>query len=421
MHMLYITKFPDLLDIAYKGLLYEFDFNESKYLFCLLETLVVLVFTLRHIRSDSFTEVVMFFLNLLYFIPGFVQQACTNSEWGYMLFYFAFWLGMEIWIRVLKPKEGLRISRFVRINNLDRYLLLLSLFAIVLTIVLSFFFRTSFSLTNLIATFADVYGVRDAALSQGTHWLIVTIEHWAAYYMGFIIVYYTRRKNWLLVIVLVVCVLALFMIQANRIFAFMMLASFGIGLINLKRKWIPFFFVFLAFVAYLETLTDQGLLFTEVFRRFTIVPNKISECYYDFSLTHEPNLLRSNFNRFVKLFGIPSPYSETPIELYIGETYFGWEMVANTGLVGGSAFQFGFFSLVTSTFGYIMSFRLFEGLMHGVNNTCVSISMAVILTVMAINTHALFANFFWITYTMLFFVSLLPLGNKNSEILVTKL
>ena len=72
-------------------------------------------------------------------------------------------------------------------------------------------------------------------------------------------------------------------------------------------------------------------------------------------------------------------------------------------------------------FGYIMSFRLFEGLMHGVNNTCISISMAVILTVMAINTHALFANFFWITYTMLFFVSLLPLGNKNSEILATKL
>lgn len=413
-HILYLKYYEAAFEFSYEGNLFIFNFNREKYLFCLLETLIISKVTIRNMMDMSLTAITLVFLNYLYFIPGIVQQAVTNEPWAYMLFFFAFWSMMEFWLYKLPAHTYSRLGCKLSKINKERYLFYTSFFAIILAHVLMVYHGKSFSISNFQETLLDVYGVRAEATLAGTHWIIVNIETWTAYFIVLATGYYSYLRKWALVVFLVIAEIAVFLIAANRIFLFFEIAAIIVGSFHITAKKMNVLMVLIAMILLVEVnIIDFGLVVNDVFRRFAIVPNRISGFYFDYFSTHSPDYLRSLYDRTFSLIGLHSYYADHSISRIIGDVYFGRVVGCNTGLVGGSMFCFGFFSLIFSTFGYIMALRIFEGAIYQFEKPYITLLLAIILGSLSINTYALLANLFNTSYFLLLYLSIIPLGIKT--------
>lgn len=414
LHILFISFFKYTFQYSSRGKLFIYDFNSAKYAFCLLETLIIICFTVKKVKIDGLAERIMLLLNMLYFLPGVVQQAATNAPWGYIFYYLAFWVGMEAWLKLIKPRPGSRLGKYIKVKNIYMYMAALTVLAIGVVFFMGFYTGRVFSISNLLEAMHDTYGVRADAKEQSIHWILLNFEYWAAYFMVIMIALYTERKKYLLVLVLLLAEAALFVIQGNRIIMFLAFAAVGIGLLSVDNKKLTLGLLLIMAIILVEVIVrDSGFLFTNVFRRYSVVPNRLGEQYYDYFLTHEPDLLRTRYNRIFRLLGITSPYTSSPIGLTIGKQYYGTMMNANNGLVGGSMYVFKFAAPVISTFGYIFGFRMFESATYSIRNTRVSVAIALILATLAINSSSLLASIFALTYFMMLYLCLIPLSSSE--------
>ena len=358
----------------------------------------------------------MIMLNLLYYIPGYVQLATTNASWSYIFYYFIFYLGMEFWCFHIKSRYTNKFSRLLPKVRTKSYIHIMTIVGLFVSALIFIYNNKSFSVTNIIATFADVYEVRSEAKELGTHWIIITFEYWAFYFLVLMLSYYTENRKWILSIIIILTGIALFLIQANRIFIFLIGASFCIGLVKCNIKTLLYAFVAISMIVAIEVnINEQGLILTNIFRRYSVVPNRIGEFYFDYFLNNTPDFLRSCYSRISNILGLPSPYELNPIGNTIGLKYFGWEVNCNNGLAGGSMFCFGLLAPIISTFGYVKAFRIFEGTLYSIRNTQIPMTFAFVLSSLAVNSTSILANMFKISYFLLIYISLIPLGYKSNE------
>lgn len=415
-HILCLRFFDTAYSDSYRGLLFFKSFSRGKYVLCLFETAVAIFFTLKHLRRNTLTDKILVFLCYLYFIPGFVQQAATDSDWGYMLFYFVYFLGLEFWGKVLKPHTHSNLYALVPVKSKNRYLTVLTIVCLFVTTLILVYNRTSFSISSLIETLADVYGVRADAKLAGTHWLILNFEYWSIYLIVLLVAFYSERRNWWLTLMLLIFGISLFLIQANRIFIFLLLAALGMGFFHLTPKKLQLIFCVISVLLLVELMiADGGLVLTNIFRRYSVVPNRLAEFYFDYFQNEEPDWLRSVFSRVARMLGIVSPYENNPIGNIIGNTYLGWDINCNTGLVGGGLFCYGLASFVLSSFSYIMAFRLFEGSVSGVAQTQIPYALSFMLASLAVNAPAFLANMLSVTYFLFLYLSLVPLSARRKR------
>lgn len=415
-HMLFIKYYETTFELSYNGDLYVFSFNTSKYLFCAIETVFFIKIIYKTLKDTSLTAIIFEILTFLYFIPGSVQQAATDEPWAYMVFYFFFWIMLYFWMKKIPPFKIHLIKILLNRKDAKKYFLRVTVFALILAFILLGYHGKSFSFSLFQETLLDIYEVRAEETMAGTHWLITTIELWAAYFIVIATAYYSYLRKWTLVPILVVAEIALFLIAANRIFLFFEIAAICLGLFRVKENRLVLLMLIVAVLLFAEVLIiDYGLVFTDVFRRYSIVPNRIGGFYYDYFSTHTPDYLRSMYDRIASFMGLRSPYYNPPISKIIGQTYFGTNMGCNTGLVGGSMFCFGYGALLFSTFGYITTFRLFESTISFARNTPIKIILAFILASLAINQYAFLANLFSLSYMLLLFLSLTPLSMSKSK------
>ena len=410
-YYLMMTAYSETFRQSYYGLLFVYSFNAAKCVLAIGETIIIFWLTVKKTGADSLSEKIMFLLNLLYFIPGTIQQAVTNADIKYMLFFFLFWMGMEAWLMILKPnnisfipKEHVHLKR-------DTYLLVITVFAFVVIEYIAIHYGQVFSVSNIKATLGDVYGVRAASKEAGMHWILVCLEYFSVYFLILMITYYTEKKKWIIVGLCGIAEISAFLVQANRIIPFLAALAFVMGLIKVDNKMLCFAFAVLAVILFIEVrINIHGLSFTNVYRRYSIVPNRLSEQYFDFFRTHTPDFLRSKYTRFSGWLGMKSEYLSPSIGMTIGRVYYDADANCNTGLVGGGAFMFGLAAPVITTFGYCMAYRIFELASSGMKDTRVVNCMALVLATLSINTGTMLANIFSISYIMLLCLSLVFAG-----------
>ena len=410
LHILNIVYFKNTFLYSSRGQLFIYNFNSVKYIFCIFETVIISHYTVKKVECDDLTEMIMLLLNMLYFIPGTVQQAVTDAQWPYMLLFFLFWCGMEFWLSVIKPRSESRLGRLFTTKNPNIYLGFLVILCVAIAVFMHLYMNRGISITTLMETVNDVYGTRAAAKEQSVHWILLNLEYWAAYFCVILISYYTEKKKYLSTLGLLLVEVAFFVLQGNRILMFLAFAAIGISMLKVDNKKMILGLLIIAAVMIVENAaTTQGSL-TNVFRRFSVVPNRLSEQYFDYFRTHEPDLLRSKYSRIFRFFGISSPYISPSIGIRIGMEYYGTMMNANNGMVGGSIFAFKFAAPIVSTFGYICAFRLFEGASYGLKNTKAIPVFALMLTSLAINAPTFLASIFSLSYFLLLYLSMIPLG-----------
>ncbi len=412
-HLLYLHYFKDTFLTSYYGLLFQYKFNGEKYMFCLFETICIYFCTIDKIKIQRMTETIVFFLNLMYFIPGVVQQAVTDVSWKFMIYYFIFWIGMMSWTKILKPHKSSLLGQVLTTHEPRKYMLFMVVVALGITLFMSIYMKRFLSLSNIMRTLSDVYGVRTEATAKSIHWVLTNFEYWAAYFMVAAIAYFTERKRWIIVFVLMIGELTIFILQGNRIVLFLALVALATGILEIDNRRLLVCLVVILFISLIEVnIKRTGFIVTDTFRRFAVVPNRLAEQYYDYFLTHIPDFLRSLSDRVVKFLDIPSPYYSPSIARIIGQEYYGKVMGANTGLVGGGVFCFGSAGPIFSTFGYIYAFRMFERATYSLKNSKMIMAISLFLGSLVINSPALLKGIFSLSYIMMLYLSMIPLSRS---------
>ena len=182
----------------------------------------------------------------------------------------------------IKPKQGSPFSKYFRMRNIDSYLKMLTIISLIVTAMLMLYHHKSFSIASFQETLLDVYEVRAEATNAGTHWIIVNIKLWAAYLIVLLTAYYSYHRKWVLSAILVIAEFSLFLIEANRIFVFLELGALVVGIFRIDSNKTPIAMMLISVLLLIEVnVIDVGLLFNDVFRRYTIVPNRISGFYFE--------------------------------------------------------------------------------------------------------------------------------------------
>ena len=292
---------------------------------------------------------------------------------------------------------------------------LLVVVALVYPVVMSTIYNRSFSISSFLSTFDDPYGMRAQAREKGISWAFLLIENWAVYFGALLITFALKRKRIILAVAFILVEAFYFSLQGNRIYIFITGIAILLGIFKLKDEYLPYIFIGLLGVQILEFLLSNNLhnvgFVTNVFRRFSIVPNIISTKYYDFFLKEAPDFLRDYFPNISHLFGTNSPYGVN-VGYAIGQQYFGVHLNANMGLVGGAFFEFGFLGVVLDPILLVVSFRIFEKVLFSAEKE-ITMIVALIYSSLAINSWSLWAQCIRISYIPLLIISIYIMVNRE--------
>ena len=402
--------------------IYHYVLNASfeKAIICFLLSITMwIIVNNRYSENSTFSGRVILLLTMLYFIPGLAICSALNVDWGYIVSYMVYYLVIIVTDGVMKhPRKPFKIINFKQSNIIVGCLILLCL---LYPFVLTGIFNNTFSLSKILLTLNDPYGVRADAREKSISWAFLLIEYWGVYFGALMVTYLIRKKKYWLAVAFVLVELFYFTLQGNRIIVFIVGIAIVLGFFKINNKWLALLFVGLLVVQFVEFIIFNGNetigAVTNVFRRFTIVPNIISPKYYDYFQTATPDFLRGHFPNISALFGTKSEY-DFNIGYIIGEQYFGMDLNANTGMVGGAFFEFGLLGMIIDPVMFVFSLRLFEKILFNADKENV-MTVSLIYTSLAINGWAIWSQLIRLSYMPLFFISLYFLFNRK-ELQATK-
>lgn len=397
---------------------YTLNFHGAKFWVSILFSLsLLLIINTYYYSVQKVSDKILFFLSVLYFLPGFVLAGVINFEWVYMIEFYVYYLVLVFFDRVItNVKKPCKIFNH-KSTQMLKFILVAIMF--IYPIYLMRIFGKALSLSNIIMTLNDPYGIRNASRELNVHWVILTIEKWCMYFGSVMITYFFRKKKYVVGSIFSMIGLFYFILQGNRVFFFFIVIAIVLGFVNLNHNGIRYVFlgivVTLVLEFYLYSNESIGIV-TNVFRRFAVVPNMISTSYFDYFQTAEHDWLRDVFTRFFGFLGMESPYGYD-INYMIGKQYYGFNMYANNGLFGGAYHEFGALGIVIDTGMLVLMMRIIEKVLMRADNNCKWMS-AVVFSTLAINEHVIWTGSFKFSYILMLLLSFLLFFNSEDDSLV---
>ena len=404
-------KYQNAEFISYQYVLF---YNPSKMIFCfIIATAFILLINNTYFNSNTFSGKVILFLTMLYFIPGMAICSALNIEWSYILFFSIYFIVLLVADKIIKhPKKFPMVVREERVSIIFRIILCVCL---VYPIVIMLLFDKGFSFVNVIATLNDPYGIRAQARENSMPWAFLLIETWGVYFGALMITYSLKNKKRFLAIAFIIIQLFYFSLQGNRIYLFITGVAIILGFIDAKNKYIAWAFVGVVLAQFLEytIFIDEEFLglVTNIYRRYSVVPNLLSPKYVDFFQRNTPDFLRGFFENISRFFGVESEYGAN-FGVIIGQQYFHMNMNANTGMIGGAFLEFGYGGVIIDPIMMVFSLRVFEKILMRADKAYI-ILVAFIYTSLAINSWSLWAQCIRISYLLLFIISLYLMFNTE--------
>lgn len=414
-YLLYIISLYVLLTFIYTKntstelVFYKYieDFNAWKYIFSIVLCILILTVLLkRYSKIRTFSEQSILLLSLLYFIPGIAMSGILNFEWSYIFQYCLYYSVLIIADKLFhNPNKPLRIFKPASNYYLRAFFIVLS---IIVPVFLLNYYGNTFSFDTVVKTLNDPYGMRMSARQNNTRWLIIAIEYWAVYFSCFMITYSLKHKKYAVAVFYSVLELYYFTIQGNRSFVFFLGLAIALGLFKINKYTLSISFLAICVAQIIEyyVIGDNSAigLFSNIFRRFAIVPNIISTQYFEFFSKNDPDWLAAIFTNIASLFGVDSPY-KYGVGFAVGSAFYGGGMNANNGLFGGAYFEFGNLAWLIDPIMFVLSLRLIEKLTIESDEE-IKLIIAIIYCTLAINAESIWNNFFRISYILIFFITI---------------
>ena len=276
--------------------------------------------------DDSASAILCTFLNYLYFIPLTSYFGCrgTVEAWFFLtvLLYWGLLLFWQFQLPVLRLKP-------LPVHHISVIMTVLTVCACLLVL----FVSGRYAGFRFTLNFWDVYGIRAEAAGYRIPALLSYPLSMMKIILPVVLLYWLRKKKYLIVAVICVVYIFLFSIDALKsIFLFLFLAL--AGYLFYRRwmlRWAPGLFCLLTCASIAEEKALGSFYLTNfLIRRVMYVPAQLAEKYASFFRENPLNLFREGI---MGKFSFEPIYSTT-IPRVLGEYLNAPEMSANNGLLG---------------------------------------------------------------------------------------
>lgn len=399
---------------VYQNYLFTIESNSLKpiNIFCLILCVVFIIKQQnRYQRTRAISNLVMFYLNILYYIPGFLLWSLFKTDIKYNTYYIIFWLVINLfhlvlvtyfkgskWHQDITEYDGKDIAD-------DKYTTKYDLFAVafILIILLVSLIFSNFKISILtLFTQNEVLQMRAEAAEQNIHWIFWNpiVAASMLFPAWFCIAKKRNKKQAMILLSITVC--AMYSIGANRMFLFLFAFAIAITYFRDDDYIILKCLTVSLVIAYLEYNVLQTHTILDVYRRLCVTPNSESRFYVDFFSYNEPDYARQLLERWLILVGIDSPY-DIKIPKLIGDIYFRGSN-CNTGLLGYAFGNYGVFGLFFGPFLYIITFGIYNYIMKKFTDSKVLHCFAVCYACMVINDRGWFEYLLLPSFLLIYYI-----------------
>ena len=353
-------------DYAYYGL----DYEQSVFKFILgyiFFFVFLLRFTVTHIEKKKASNKLMFFFEIMYFIPGTTFFTYSSAGLEYSFLFIAFYLLLQVTNKIanrLAKSSSQSISKISFHNKKIIYDFIIFLLLLVTAFYLFYYngFRIKFD-------FSDVYTIRSDYRSLDVPTIINYIKNPTGVLIPILLFFCLKKKKFIRACALIIMQLALYAFGANKINLLSLIACIALSVVKKKHLYIyilvglslllSFGLIYHFYSGHLDKITDI------LIRRTMFTPQKMCHDYFTCFSNLTPDYLRSSFLRY---FGFESPYGE--ITYFIGK-YNGTLANCDNGLLGDAFGNFGYYSLLIYPILYMFVFASYNVLCRGLKEEVV--------------------------------------------------
>ena len=352
---LYILK--DLWYIGYGS--YGIDFELKKELLGLLSFVLVSLYYLSIRKKGVFTDCVLRFLFIIYFIPLNCAYALNNmslSFWAYSsLFYF-----LTIFlVRHFVPdasehdrKDSKRSGYFENCPALQWICLVVCCLCIVSKIMYNgFSFSLSLGGDYVYSQRAEFQSSMDSISGGAISYIFSIVRNLASFVAPVYLYYSLKHRKVFPSIISILCVLSIYAMSASKGTLFITLWALLILVLEKlhKLKNINRLFTYLVICGLIVCLLERLVLHTDriymlLVRRVMYYPAWLNTIYYDFFSVNSKVLWTQD--TFLLQNILPSVYNVSPLELISNKYYQGLIPSPNTGLFAEAFMNFGVFGIL---------------------------------------------------------------------------
>lgn len=390
----------------------EQQFVFEIYILTFVATIFLSFVTLKY-RGQGFIGYSIYFVVYLYLIPSVSYFGLSNMPIKFLPITFGYWIFLILALLLnhkLTSDSNLEKRAWRISDNMRYYFLFFSV--TILTVLFSglygdFRLFVSFDIANIFR-----YEFREINLPFGINYLIPLI---ATILIPYTIIYTHLRKNYVLLIPLLIYSSMLYSIAGNKSWLYVNVMTLFIVLfadkILSRVKLQTIIFLAISFFLLINLITFKYLNSYDLIRTFDRVfsiPSQISYYYFDFFGQNEYLFLRESIFRFIA----SSPY-QINSPFLIGGTYLsGFGEHANNGLMGDAYSNFGLLGIIVYPFVIVLIMRTLGSLISHDKKTSIIFSFILIWNLI---NGPLFA---WLLSGGVLFLVLiskfLPLNNSTS-------
>jgi len=356
---------------------FEFNFNGIK----LIESffLLFIIFILMPKTSKKLSNIIIWLLILLSYIPMLTIFALKDESRIYMYAITGFWM----LVFLLLELPGISILSLKKLQSKIIYYSLFVFLSIIVLFLISKYLGFSLNLD-----LTKVYDIR-SQYSKLKIPLAGYLFNWLGYIAipVFFAICITKRK-WVFAIPIVILQLLLFSSTGNK--TFLLALPFTLVLIFIVTQKKPFLWMTVGLIGIILMGVLSYTLFNDLWisslltRRTLLVPAQLSFLYYDFFSKNVHTFL--SHHQIFRVF-LNYPYPLNPPHL-IGEFYFNRpQMGANNGIYADAFMNFGFIGLIFWAILLIIILKLIDGITKN-KDIRITIS-AIAMPVMSLTNSAL--------------------------------
>lgn len=332
---------------------FSYDFEIITYCISWIALIVSFSWSKKWYKSSNSSSKVLIFIYYIQFISFTTMMGFSCFDFLFVCLNILYWMFMAFFgkylLHAVKKDNNVELYRYDQTFQFEVLITILSgLTSLYFAYVSGF--RIDLNIMN-------AYSYREEARAYSTFAGSTYLLGAARILIPTGIVYsIKKKKRWMFTLFIIFSMMN-YSFDGSKTLYFISIVAIFVGFFYKDEflKKVPLLINLFLIAGYIEfKYNPLPFIYRLIIRRLYFVPNLINNAFYDYMLSHSPNLF-SNLLRFV---GYKGSYD---ISFVVGETYFhSPSMSANTGTVGDALWQFSFVGVVIMPLLIVLLLKLLD-------------------------------------------------------------
>jgi hypothetical protein len=386
---------------AYEG--FSANFNIARLILSYIFVLLLYISLTKSTKNIS--QIIIWILNLLSFIPMTTYYAFTDVSSQFMFSVALFWIFINLALNKLPNlMVNIKISSYDAKRIFNLIVMILGLY-VLFVLYLNFGIKINFNLAKVYSFRKEYNNIKYPLFNYFTDWVAYIIN-------PILLSIFIIKRDFLKALFILLSQLYLFFTVGMKTFLFAPVFVLCLMWVIMRKN--PYVFIMSGLIGSILVGIFSNLFLNDIWllslftRRVLFIPAKLNFIYYDyFSKNGIVYLSHSIFKGIINY-----PYELNPVNL-IGYIYFNNpNMSANTGIIGDAYMNFGYIGLILWGILLIVVLKLVDSCAKGLDRRIGIAAMA--MPIIALINSALLTSL--LTHGILFSIFILYILPRNNKV-----